>query len=699
MAGEPGGPPGGTTPPMVGAAGVAKRSRRILGSASAPALPGAAPPGTPEKPPTPPPAFSDRLRRRSFNEQASPSPEAKTREINHSNSSSKLIPGAQLRKAVAADSPNTTPRTPRSVEVSVEGQEVAVPTGIWAPDGHLEVDAAHAVCTITVKTGLSGKGGINVVLRVSLLAQEDRARFEATSESLSSWMVIRVAGSEECDIGRLPPRRDGNAPRAPMPGSCQHEFCEGADGTASEGLVSRGRSGEVGVQEALALGPSACVAEFDHGLTLQVSASCSVTSVGQATLRLEVQGDLRLRPRFWPGGIQGMLRLYKAARDHFRAKEDLSALQKCEEAVTIADALTPRPREMGDILNLMGALHLRRNSPGLAVKCLERALLVRERTASSSQDLGMAATLSTLGSAHQAQGAFVEALRCHERACSILEVTVGNSDPAYASALQSLGSVHRMLGNHADARAHFESALAVREKTLGPEHHANATTLNNLGATLQSLLDDRGAIRCYQRALAIEVKAYGRAHVTTAATLSNLGSAHGRLGEHQCAIDCHNRALTIQEDILGREHPSVAATLHNLGNALVASGNGQDAARCLWRALSIWSKALGPAHPDIAATLHSLGNVYRATSSPESAAKCFAGALRIREVVLGPTHPETARTRHCAALVGCALGEQTASLRELQAAAASLLASLGGRHPWVLQARADAESLQQAVSG
>merc|ERR1712226_475822 len=98
--------------------------------------------------------------------------------------------------------------------------------------------------------------------------------------------------------------------------------------------------------------------------------------------------------------------------------------------------------------------------------------------------------------------------------------------------------------------------------------------------------------------------------------------------------------------------------------------------------------------PEVAATLHSLGNVYRGLFDSKAAGRCFAGALRIREVALGPTHPETARTRHCAALVGCVLGDCPAALQELQAAVNSLLSSLGARHPWSLQARADAESLQ-----
>lgn len=572
---------------------------------------------------------------------------------------------------------------------------MAVPGGMWASDGHLELAASENVCTVTVKTGISGRSGLNVVLRVGLAIQDVAAnclRFPATADALNTWTTVRVSGVEECDMGRLP-SRPGSLPKAPHPGSCRHEWSEAV---VTEGSGSSA-SGEVSVNEALVLGPSAVsCSEFYCGLSLDVGASCAITPQGQAKLRVEVRGELRLRPRFFAAGREGVARLYAVARDCFGAGDDLTALQTCEEAVIMADAVVPRPREMGDVLNLMGAIHLRRQSPAVAVKCLQRALMVREQD--GGQDLGMASTLNTLGNAHQVLGAHADAKFCHERACTILKAVSGDNDPAVASCLQSLGGIQRALGSLIDAKKSFEEALAIRELVLSPDDVLIAGTLNNLGAVLQGLSDDRGAIRCYQKSLAILIRAHGREHPTVAAILSNLGSAHGRIGEHQCAVDCMQRALSVQESRLGPEDAAVAASLHNLGNALALAGKGGDAARCLWRALDIWSKAASPAQCDIAATLHSLGNVYRGLGDSAAAARCFAGSLRIREAVLGPTHQETARTRHCAALVGCTLGDESSSLQELEVAANSLLASLGAKHPWSMQARADAESLRQVVA-
>lgn len=615
-----------------------------------------------------------------------------------------------------------------------------MPAGVWAQDGHLEALVSEATCTITVKAGLRGRSssGVHVVLRVGLsVVGGSQARLRFSPEAFGECGAVPLHGVEECDIGRLSPRSDSNSnnfspEKAPTAGACVHNWNDDAQcgagprvawteqggGSACsawhrEAWTESKASDFIDAAKARRLGPGACSVEFGCGLALRVWAACEVRPDGQAAVRVEVEGELRLRPKFKLAGPEAAVRLYALAKTHFCGGRDLEAIELCEESLRLCERSNLVPSETGDLLNLLGALHLRRRTPSLAVKCLERALTIRRQTV-GHDDAACASTHSTLGSAHQMLGSHADALRSFQRAVAILDRVTGvaggctsdghasgqngasRGDAALATTLHSLGGAHRALGQNSDARTCYERALSVRKHALGEDHPLNAATFNNLGAVLQQLLDDRGAVRCYQRALALQAKTYGHDHCMTAATLSNLGSAHERVGDHACAIDCHGRALPIQEKRLGREHPGVAATLHNLGNALAGAGRGLDAAQCHWRALAIWTKAMGPAHPDIAATLHSLGNVYRGLSQPEAAGKCFAGALRIREVALGPTHPETARTQHCAALAGCALGDHTAALPDLETAAQSLLCSLGAKHPWSLQACADADSLRKA---
>ncbi|CAK0873911.1 unnamed protein product [Prorocentrum cordatum] len=113
----------------------------------------------------------------------------------------------------------------------------------------------------------------------------------------------------------------------------------------------------------------------------------------------------------------------------------------------------------------MGAVHLRRGTPALAAKCLERALLLRGAGEGSGgeADRTLAATLSSLGSARQALGAHSEALRCRLAAVGALE-RAGGEDAALAGALHALGGAHRAVGQAEEALRCYERALQLRER-------------------------------------------------------------------------------------------------------------------------------------------------------------------------------------------------------------------------------------------
>eukprot|EP00931_Biecheleriopsis_adriatica_P037374 TRINITY_DN21430_c0_g2_i2.p1 TRINITY_DN21430_c0_g2~~TRINITY_DN21430_c0_g2_i2.p1 ORF type:complete len:694 (+),score=154.06 TRINITY_DN21430_c0_g2_i2:69-2150(+) len=666
---------------MAGAASIAGRLRRMSSSASAPAFPGKAKP-------TPAPSTLEE----------SPRPARPPLDPSGPNISGglKLPVGSPGRgKGTPDSSPGHTPRTPRSVEVSVEGQEALMSSGRWVDDSRLEALAEEAECNVTVKTGVSGRNGMHVVLRVGLAAEQSSLQMPFSLESLKAGASVRVSGAEECDIGRLPPSRSSGGFNVPQPGFCQHAWSGWMDGATQGGPVKH--EDEIPLEEAVALGREGCSAEFRCKLSVQVNASCVVREGGQAALRVEVEGELSFQPWFRRIGRAKMMALYRSARAHFGNGEDLQALHCCEKALIVADGLVPRPKEMGDALQLLGALHLRRKSPALAVKCLERALVVRKMLA-PREVVALAVTLLSLGSAHSEAGSHRDSLRCHQLAVATFEEHEQGS-PALASAYHGLAHAYRALGQHEQALQKYKRCLTLREAKLGPDHALLVPVLNNLGAASQQLTLHREAVRYYQRAVALETKHYGAEHPSTASTLANLGAAHAQLKEHKVAVTCLTRALEVQEGKLGKSDASVASTLHNLGNAFAAAGQGSEAAKCHWRALRIWHQALGPGHPDIAATLHSLGNVYRGLLEPVSAAKCFEGALRIREVSLGQMHPETARTRHCAALVGLSLGERQTAQQELETAVKSLIYSLGSKHPWSLQAQVDADALRAAACG
>ena len=447
--------------------------------------------------------------------------------------------------------------------------------------------------------------------------------------------------------------------------------------------------------KALEMGPELCQAQFCCDLALHAEVSSDVQD-GMSVLQVCVTGHLRLRPWFHASNKTAMVELYRAAKAWFLQGEYYKAQENCEKALKLGDQLRPVPLEMGDALHLLGAIHLKQKTMALAIKCFERALVIKkvfdnEEEPSDSQ----LSTLMALGSAQLQLGRAAEALGCFQIAVNAFEAR-DEQTLMQANLYHKLGAAHRALGQHGQALQCYQLCLKLREVALGSEDLQLISPLNNLGAEAQQLLKYEEAKGFYLRALALEKKHLGARHLTTATTLGNLGAVYVQLKEAAGAVQCLQGALEVQKKELGNSHPTVASTMHNLGNALASLGHGTAAAECLRETLFIWRQLQDEGHgssQDVAATLHSLGNVYRGLSDPSSAHRCFSAALQIREALLGASHPHTARTRHCMALVGCSLGTPREALEELNLALQGLLQNLGSRHPWTLQARLDAETL------
>eukprot|EP00435_Cladocopium_sp_Y103_P047208 s212_g13.t2 len=73
-----------------------------------------------------------------------------------------------------------------------------------------------------------------------------------------------------------------------------------------------------------------------------------------------------------------VVEFYHAAKAWFLQGHDDKARETCEKALKVGDELRPLPVEMGDALHLLGAIHLRQKSLPLAIKCFERALVVKK---------------------------------------------------------------------------------------------------------------------------------------------------------------------------------------------------------------------------------------------------------------------------------------------------------------------------------
>jgi tetratricopeptide (TPR) repeat protein len=144
----------------------------------------------------------------------------------------------------------------------------------------------------------------------------------------------------------------------------------------------------------------------------------------------------------------------------------------------------------------------RRSWPGaalilLTLACGEKpgepeALPIPDRSAAAAPDAGR---LLEEGYAFKREGRNGAALERFERACAVLERTVGPRDHLYASCLDDKAMVMLRLGRHAEARALYEDGRKVLERDPDP-------VLQQGVALRLSLLDrlDALGIRCAEPA-------------------------------------------------------------------------------------------------------------------------------------------------------------------------------------------------------
>jgi tetratricopeptide (TPR) repeat protein len=172
---------------------------------------------------------------------------------------------------------------------------------------------------------------------------------------------------------------------------------------------------------------------------------------------------------------------------------------------------------------------------------------------------GRATVLRRIGLAYGELGQCRRQLELTEQALALHE-EAGDRDEV-AATLVSLGAAHQALGEDAKARTVLEKALAMEEAAHGPDHPQVAIALSYLARVLASLGDHTQAVSLLQRSLTIVERQQGATHTATAAALARLAAALGRAGERSRQVLCLERALTIYEEVArGGAGASVSAS-------------------------------------------------------------------------------------------------------------------------------------------
>ncbi len=235
--------------------------------------------------------------------------------------------------------------------------------------------------------------------------------------------------------------------------------------------------------------------------------------------------------------------LYLAKGDNSARAESLFT-----RALQIREALhgTQPHREVVLSLYTLARVYSGKGDHARAESLYVRALQMAERLDPESREVAQIA--NSLGLLHLAQGdddAIIEGLL--QRSLRIREKLFGPDHPEVAESLASLGGFALENDNFAAAHSRFERALRIFERAYGPDSPSAAAVVNNLAGVCMKLGDLRCAEPLLQRALRTNERVYGVDHPEVALVLRNLSSVAEGRGDLPEALRYWSRAGDIRE--------------------------------------------------------------------------------------------------------------------------------------------------------
>jgi len=217
-----------------------------------------------------------------------------------------------------------------------------------------------------------------------------------------------------------------------------------------------------------------------------------------------------------------------------------------QKALSVSEVLTKDYPKNPLLYNISGACYKALGQLDAAIKCYERALVIKPDYAEVHSNLGL--TLQELGQLDAA-------VKSYEKALAI--------EPDFAEAYNNLGITFQELGQPEAAVKRYEKALTIK-----PDF---AEAHSNLGVTFKELGQLDKAVKSYEQALAIKPD-YAEAY-------NNLGLTLKELGQLEAAVESYEKAVAIK--------PDSAEAQSNLGNTLKELGQLEAAVKSYEQALAI----------------------------------------------------------------------------------------------------------------
>ncbi|MGE0479585.1 MAG: protein kinase [Phycisphaerae bacterium] len=257
-----------------------------------------------------------------------------------------------------------------------------------------------------------------------------------------------------------------------------------------------------------------------------------------------------------------------------------------------------------------------------------------------------------------------------------------SDDPKVASVLHELlGSAYRALGQAQQAERHLRAAAATGAASGTRRPDETIHFLTELSAALLAQPGKAAEAEPFLRErLRIAEHAWGRTHPNTLAAFTTLADVLAMQQKHSALEELTQAQLAALEAAHGDAHPDTIHVLVRLGNLLEQRGRDDDAERVLRKAARAAHTVYGPEHGAWLDAQHALARVLlRRGDAPRAEAE-FQPLIAVVE------HTSSAHDWRRAVIHSdwgaclAALGRTSDAVRELEASATTLRATLGDAH-------------------
>jgi serine/threonine-protein kinase len=262
----------------------------------------------------------------------------------------------------------------------------------------------------------------------------------------------------------------------------------------------------------------------------------------------------------------------------FLSAVDPTAPEKNSEAVKAAvETAEAAPIRMQDydyslVLDRLGRMLLRSGDEETAQELLERALAIRRRIPDS--ELLVGESLNNLATVHLRRGNLTKARDLLDEAYAIHQQQ--GRPGASLEILENVATALENAGEFGQAERSYREVLAGKEQVFGQGSEPYANTLNNLG----QFLDNRGRLKegipMLEEALRIRRRELGPKHQKVGTTLVNLAYARDQEGDHASAIPLFQEALTIRRQLHDEDTVEVVGVKAALAYTLLGRNEGND---------------------------------------------------------------------------------------------------------------------------